>query len=132
MFVAQLEEDQGNEQLNEHLDLVQINDLAIDLQQGAVGAAIDTILAAMEARFEGRLEALVASYQQLVAGYQQLVTSNQQLEQQVAACEARFEALAASNQLLMTRLEFFINGGNGGIGGNCGNGCNDDNDGSAK
>ena len=24
MFVSQLEEDQGNEQLNEHLDLVQI------------------------------------------------------------------------------------------------------------
>lgn len=125
MFVAQLEEDQGNEQLNEHLDLVQINDLAIDLQQGAVGAAIDTSLAAMEARFEARFEALAASYQQLV-------TSNQQLEQQVAASEARFEALAASNQLLMARLEFFINGGNGGIGGNCGNGGNDDNDGSAK
>ena len=47
-----------------------------------------------------------------------LVTSNQQL--------------AASNQLLMARLEFFINGD---IGGNCGNGSNggnDDNDGSAK
>ena len=37
MFVAHLEADQGNEQLNGQLYLVQFNDLAIDSQQG--GAA---------------------------------------------------------------------------------------------
>ena len=48
MLVAHLEADQGNEQLNGQLNLVQFNDLAIDLQQGAVRAANNTALAASE------------------------------------------------------------------------------------